>query len=1018
MSFFTKDGKFKFKNIPGKTCENDRFFCNQLLSYGISDGIRLATYDAIQSLFAVATVDSKIYVFKDKNVKVRYSLAKKSLIQHLILHCNYLIAIDSKNNLYSWSIDTTSLTPSTIYTLRGHVICIETDPCIDWLYIGFRNGTIDVWDIDRECISPYKINNLYIERHEEWRQMDYDYAPPRSYVSPVISIKIHPRDLGMILIGYPDGVVLYSIKKKSPIYFFELEVPQRIYEKNSTGKVQICRPKLTSFSWAPHGYHFVTSYQNGCFAFWSAKSNQRPLLVRTLDETEIDILVEKKVENDSYKLACIRNPIFSIIWSCNDNLEDTSIFIVGGNLNNQDSEELNILDFGQCPSISLSSANVFSRYYASPRQCLSLSHFLSDSVVDICVFQKTSQKYLGNYNIESILLVLASGEVELLKYPDGFFLNSLKSLPASLEWMSPRIHDVSSCFISNISPGYEKDDKGLNRTCKSQVSGQQKSLSYNEIIATGHNNGIVRLYNVTSDYRFEKIHEIFVGKTLNIPVHMTKITIVKISEASTLAIGCERGELIIYDYFSCDKTKVFESDNSYQTSKDVTKYNVDGKSKSNSSTDNKHIASSNDGKNEDNFSCFSIFQIYRGSVISLKMSNIGLISCGYEFGTVILINIYKHTIVLQIELSEVKNTKLRDFENDDNSELEVAVVFEFTVGKIKTKDKPSVLFIIGTSFGRLIFYSIDLIARNEFKVKYLGEFLFEDDLIVNILPIYKNTLKPYTINSNVFKNLADISVLENSIIIVTRNSLRIYDSCFIEMSQYLYKKSVKCVSANIVYLEEIDAAVACVLDDKKVLLFTLLNLNIIATIDLPPLFDEKLNKSIVTMTGNIYLWTSPAELSLFYLLGTGTKINAFSFGVLYDNSKKIPPRPAISTWEWMLSTNYISVAELDLLLGGPDRPLSKKLIDSLEKQELKNKEKKKATLVDQHSNYQNSNNIFSQTTDNIRERGKKIFGVEEKLQSLEKSSVNLLKSIQDYAEQQKSTIRKQAIKGVIKNFFK
>ncbi|KTW31251.1 uncharacterized protein T551_01323 [Pneumocystis jirovecii RU7] len=980
----------------------------KLLSYGISDGIRLATYDAVQSLLAVATLDSKIYIFKDKNIKVQYSLPKRIPILHLVLHGCYLIAIDSRNNLYSWSIDTASITPSVIYSIRGYVTCVETDPCIDWLYIGLKDGTVDVWDIDRECISPYKIANLYTARHEKWREMNYNYAPSKSYLSPVICIRIHPRDVGTLLIGYPDGAVLYSIKKNAPVFFFELEIPQRIYETNSVGKVVVSRPKLTSFSWAPHGYHLVTSYQNGCFAFWSAKSDQRPLQVRTLDETEVDILLEDRLKNDSHSSVYARNPIFSILWSCNDDLENTSIFVVGGNINNEDSKELSILDFGQSPSCS-SSVNVFSQYYTAPKQHHVLSHFLSSNVVDICVFSKISQSYFGNYNTELIMLILASGEVELLKYPDGIFLNSLKSLPASLEWMSPRIRDLSLCCMSNNAflSGNER---------------QQKILSYNEVIATGHDNGIVRLYNVTRDHKLEKMHEIFLGKVLNNSSDMIKVTITNLSEASELIVGCEKGELIIYNSFSFDKKKTFESDNFSQASKEFAKYTIEN-SKSNSYMDDRSIVSLNN-KIEDNSSQVSVFQIHRGSVISVKTSNIGLVACGYEFGTVILINTHKQAIIFQIELSEVKSEKkkfskkTKDFENDENYELEVALIFEFTIGKFKTNGEPAILFMIGTSTGRLIFYSIYFMSKNEFNIKYLGEFLFENDSIINILSIHRNTLKPYIIYPNIFKDLKSNSVLENLILVVTKNSLKMFDSCFVEISRYLYGKSIQCVSANNIYREEIDPAVACVLNDKRVLLISLSNLSLITSINLPSSFSDKLNKSIVTLAANIYLWVNETELSLFYLLGNGVRINEFSSGVLYDDLKKVPQRPTISTWEWIIGTNYITIAELDLLIGGSNRPLPKKLLNSLAEQKLKDRTKKKAAPVDEQNSFQSSGTLFTQTTENIRERGKKIFGIEEKLNSLESSSMSLLKSIQDYAGQQKNAIRKQALKSTIKSFFR
>lgn len=40
----------------------------------------------------------------------------------------------------------------------------------------------------------------------------------------------------------------------------------------------------------------------------------------------------------------------------------------------------------------------------------------------------------------------------------------------------------------------------------------------------------------------------------------------------------------------------------------------------------------------------------------------------------------------------------------------------------------------------------------------------------------------------------------------------------------------------------------------------------------------------------------------------------------------LPPRPTISNLQWISGTQYVSPTDLDLLIGGPDRPPSKRMI--------------------------------------------------------------------------------------------
>lgn len=48
--------------------------------------------------------------------------------------------------------------------------------------------------------------------------------------------------------------------------------------------------------------------------------------------------------------------------------------------------------------------------------------------------------------------------------------------------------------------------------------------------------------------------------------------------------------------------------------------------------------------------------------------------------------------------------------------------------------------------------------------------------------------------------------------------------------------------------------------------------------------------------------------------------------LLYTPNALIPPRPTISTVQWVTGTQYITPTDIDVLIGGPDRPPSKRMI--------------------------------------------------------------------------------------------
>lgn len=39
-------------------------------------------------------------------------------------------------------------------------------------------------------------------------------------------MQFHPRDIGTLLIGYPEGAVIYSFSQNKPLKFFQYEVPR------------------------------------------------------------------------------------------------------------------------------------------------------------------------------------------------------------------------------------------------------------------------------------------------------------------------------------------------------------------------------------------------------------------------------------------------------------------------------------------------------------------------------------------------------------------------------------------------------------------------------------------------------------------------------------------------------------------------------------------------------------------------------------------------------------------------
>ena len=83
--------------------------------------------------------------------------------------------------------------------------------------------------------------------------------------------------------------------------------------------------------------------------------------------------------------------------------------------------------------------------------------------------------------------------------------------------------------------------------------------------------------------------------------------------------------------------------------------------------------------------------------------------------------------------------------------------------------------------------------------------------------------------------------------------------------------------------------------------------------------------SVVTQTGDVFAWSGPSELALVHVWGTGKPLQQ-SPDVLLNPKVEIPRRPTISNLQWISGTQYVSPLDLDLLVGGPGRPPSKRML--------------------------------------------------------------------------------------------
>lgn len=138
---------------------------------------------------------------------------------------------------------------------------------------------------------------------------------------------------------------------------------------------------------------------------------------------------------------------------------------------------------------------------------------------------------------------------------------------------------------------------------------------------------------------------------------------------------------------------------------------------------------------------------------------------------------------------------------------------------------------------------------------------------------------------------------------------------------------VLCDAASVAELELQGFAIVALFGDRTARAFSIPALKEIGKASLPMLDASRSTSAVVTPTGDIFAWTGPSELAVIHVWGSGKSLQQ-SPDVLINPQLECPPRPTISNLQWISGTQHVSPLDLDLLVGGPDRPPSKRMLEA------------------------------------------------------------------------------------------
>lgn len=171
---------------------------------------------------------------------------------------------------------------------------------------------------------------------------------------------------------------------------------------------------------------------------------------------------------------------------------------------------------------------------------------------------------------------------------------------------------------------------------------------------------------------------------------------------------------------------------------------------------------------------------------------------------------------------------------------------------------------------------------------------------------------------------------------------------------------------------------------------------------------KRFGDAVITPTGDILGWTGPSEMAVLNVWGTGQTL-AKSGDRLFNPEAAIPARPTISNLQWISGTQYITPSDMDILIGGPDRPPSKRMIAEMREAESAQRAAARAGRPPPPGPNGEQEGYWAYMQRQVQERTERLGTAGDSMDRLQENSSNWANDVGRFVQKQK----RQMIMGAI-----
>ncbi|XP_007026669.2 PREDICTED: uncharacterized protein LOC18597526 isoform X1 [Theobroma cacao] len=298
------------------------------IHYGIPSTASLLTFDPIQRLLAIGTLDGRIKVIGGDGIEALFISPKQLPFKYLefIQNQGFLISISNDNDIQVWNLESRCL--ACCLQWESNVTAFSFISGSQFMYIGDEYGLMSVIKYDAENGKLLQLP-YYISANSLSEAAGFSFPDDQ----PVVGILPQPHSSGnRVIIAYANGLIILWDVSEAQILFIgggkDLQLKDAVESdvQDDTFEHHLQEKEISAICWASSdGTILAVGYIDGDILFWNTSSIASSKGERNGQNKNVVKLQLSSAER--------RLPVIVLQWSSNNRSRNDcngQLFIYGG----------------------------------------------------------------------------------------------------------------------------------------------------------------------------------------------------------------------------------------------------------------------------------------------------------------------------------------------------------------------------------------------------------------------------------------------------------------------------------------------------------------------------------------------------------------------------------------------------------------------------------------------------------------------------------------------------------------